>query len=191
MSITLTYPILHQIAPQCRVAASLVDPLNKYLPQYGITSLLRLTHFLAQIATESDGFQTMKEYASGREYENRRDLGNIHPGDGVRYKGRGVIQITGRANYAEYGKLLGVDLINNPELAETPELAVQIACLYWKTHNLNALADDDDIEAITRKVNGGLNGIKDRTTYANRADAILSAFYPKDEVGRVADNKGL
>ena len=191
MSVVLTYAILHQIAPQCRIAASLVDPLNKYLPEYGITSLLRMDHFLGQAAEESAGFATLTEYASGREYEWRRDLGNTQAGDGVRYKGRGIFQLTGRANYARMSLILGIDLINNPELAATADIAVRVACEYWKTHGLSALADNDDLEGITRRINGGLNGLADRTLYTNRADMALSTLFPKDEEGRIADNKGL
>lgn len=190
MSITLTYDILRKIAPQCKVAMSLVDPFNKYLPQYGINTLLRLDHFLGQAAEESDGFKTLVEYASGREYEGRKDLGNVYPGDGVRYKGRGIFQLTGRENYVSLGKILGLDLLNHPELAATPEIAVRVACEYWKTRNLNVLADQDDIEAITRKINGGLNGLADRTIYTNRADMVLSPLFPKDEDGRISDNQG-
>ena len=191
MSIVLTYEILHKIAPQCKVAASLVEPLNKYLPLYGITSLLRLDHFLGQASEESDGFKTLVEYASGREYEGRRDLGNVQAGDGVRFKGRGIFQLTGRANYGTMGKTLGLDLLNHPELAATPEVAVRVACEYWKSHNLAALADEDDLEAITRRINGGTNGIADRKIYTDRADMVLSPLFPKDEQGRIADNKGI
>ena len=190
MGIILTYDILHKIAPQCKIAMTLVDPLNKYLPQYGINTLLRLDHFLGQAAEESDGFRTLVEYASGHEYEGRRDLGNIYPNDGPRYKGRGIFQLTGRANYKTMSSILGIDLIKDPDLAATPEIAVRVACEYWKTHNLNALADQDDLEGITRRINGGINGIADRTIYTNRADMALSFLFPKDEEGRIADNKG-
>ena len=88
------------------------------------------------------------------------------------------------------GKILGLDLINHPDLAALPENAVRIACEYWKSHNLNELADQDDIEAITHKINGGLNGLSDRITYTNRTDMTLSPLFPKDADGRIADNKG-
>jgi putative chitinase len=188
--VTISYDILRKIAPQCKIAASLVDPLNKYLSKYEITSLLRLEHFLGQASEETAGFATLTEYASGREYELRRDLGNTLYGDGVKYKGRGIFQITGKYNYRKYGNLLGIDLISNPQMAATPEIAVRTACEYWKDHKLNELADDDDLEGITRRINGGLNGIADRTIYVNRADSVLSEFFPKDEEGRFSDNKG-
>lgn len=155
------------------VNQKVVEGLSKYLPatmeEYEINTNLRIAHFLAQLAHESDHFRTLREYASGGEYEGRRDLGNVRKGDGVRYKGRGPIQLTGRANYEAYGKILGVDLINHPELAETPEIGVKIACEYWKQKNLNAWADRDDIKTITRRINGGYNGLASREAMYNRA----------------------
>jgi putative chitinase len=176
--VTLTYEILHAIAPQCKVAMSLVDPLNKWLPQYGINTLLRLDHFLGQAAEESAGFATLVEYASGREYEGREDLGNTQEGDGVLFKGRGIFQLTGRANYAKMSQILGVDLVSNPDLAATPDIAVRVACEYWRTHGLAALADQDDLEGITRRINGGTNGIQDREIFTSRADKVLSPLFP-------------
>jgi putative chitinase len=104
----------------------------------------------------------MEEYASGAAYEGRAALGNTQPGDGPRYKGRGIIQLTGRLNYRVYGAALGLDLENNPQLAAVPENAVRIACEYWRRNNLNQLADADNLEAITRRINGGVNGLADR-----------------------------
>lgn len=132
------------------------------LAQYGITSTLRVAHFWAQAAHECDGFKTMEEYASGAAYEGRRDLGNTQPGDGVRYKGRGIFQLTGRANYASMGAKLGLDLVSRPYLASDPVNALKIACEFWKSRNLNLLADKNDIVGITRKINGGTNGLEDR-----------------------------
>lgn len=150
-----------------------IDGLVTYLPEalekYGITTKLRLAHFLAQIAHESDHFRTTEEYASGRAYEGRRDLGNIKKGDGVRYKGRGVIQLTGRANYQRIGDIIGVDLVNNPELAATPRVSVLTALEYWKKRNINALADKDNIRLVTRAINGGYNGLADREAKLKRA----------------------
>jgi putative chitinase len=117
---------------------------------------------MAQCAHECDNFRTMEEYASGAAYEGRTSLGNTQPGDGVRYKGRGIIQLTGRSNYRIYGTALGLDLENNPQLASVPENAVRIACEYWKRKDLNTLADADNLEAITRRINGGVNGLADR-----------------------------
>ena len=141
----------------------------------GINTKLRIAHFLAQLGHESDHFRTLREYASGAEYEGRRDLGNVKAGDGKRYRGRGPIQITGRANYEKYGKKLGIDLVNKPELAETPEVGVKIAILYWSDHGLNALADKDDIRGITKRINGGYNGLNSRIAMLENAKRAVKA----------------
>jgi putative chitinase len=143
------------------------------LDRYEIASDLRAAHFLAQTCHESDSFCTTVEYASGEAYEGRTDLGNTQPGDGQRYKGRGLIQLTGRANYTSYGAALGLDLVDHPEMAADPPTSLVIACEFWKQRGLNALADQDDIEAITRRINGGLNGLSDRQIRLARAKAAL------------------
>lgn len=152
-----------------KVIDGLVEHLPEALEKYGINTKLRLAHFLAQISHESDHFRTTEEYASGRAYEGRRDLGNLRKGDGVRFKGRGVIQLTGRANYERYGEILGIDLAGHPELAATPRVSVLTALEYWKQRNINKLADRDDVRLVTRAINGGYNGLKDRQDSLNRA----------------------
>ena len=130
---------------------------------YGLMDTpLRCAHFLAQLAHESGGFRWMEELASGDAYEGRNDLGNAEPGDGRRYKGRGPIQLTGRANYRKFGRLIGIDLERHPEIAAIPSIGLWTACVYWDVNFLNALADRDDIDGITRRINGGLNGLQDR-----------------------------
>jgi putative chitinase len=140
-------------------AASILD-------EYGINTPLRVSHFWAQAAHECAGFKTMHEYWGPTKaqirYEGRVDLGNINPGDGYLFRGRGIFQLTGRANYEKMGELLGLDFISHPDLAANPETALRIACEYWKSRGLNALADKNDIVAITKKINGGMNGIADR-----------------------------
>jgi hypothetical protein len=111
----------------------------------------------------------MQEYASGKEYEGRKNLGNVQPGDGVRFKGRGIFQLTGRANYKAMGPKLNLDLIANPEKAADPAVATQVACEYWRSHGLNALADKNDIVGITKKINGGTNGLPSRRAYFTSA----------------------
>ena len=134
-----------------------------HFPAYGIMdSNLRLAHFMAQLTHESGGFRYMEEIASGAAYEGRADLGNTAPGDGKRFKGRGPIQLTGRANYRAYGKRIGIDLERHPEIAAIPSIGLHTALEYWKVNGLNALADQDDVVAITRKINGGTNGLADR-----------------------------
>lgn len=147
------------------------------LKDYGIDSPQRMRHFLAQVGHESAGFKTTQEYASGRAYENRKDLGNVNPGDGTKYKGRGLIQITGRANYQKYGKKLNLDLVNKPELAEDPVNSLKIAGEYWKDHDLNKFADQDNIRAITRRINGGYNGLRDRQALYNSLEGVGKLVY--------------
>jgi len=174
----ITKEMIKKIAPNSKeeIIGPLVDYLNKYLPKYEVSTYLRVCHFLAQAAHEAASFRTLREYASGAAYEGRKDLGNVKPGDGVRYKGRGIFQLTGRANYRDIGNKIGMDLENNPELAESPEVSVLTALEYWKSRNLNVLADRDDVEGITRKINGGLNGFEDRKKYLSRCKQII----PKD-----------
>lgn len=127
-----------------------------------------LAAFMAQVAHESDGFNTAKEYASGSAYEGRKDLGNTQPGDGKRYKGRGYIQLTGRSNYEKAGKALGLDLVGNPSLAEDPEVAADVSVWFWETQVRPQVPDFLDTERVTKVVNGGFNGLSDRKSYLEK-----------------------
>lgn len=164
------------------VTDGLVQYLPEYLEKYGIDDELELAHFLAQAAHESAYFRTLSEYASGSAYEGRKDLGNIYPGDGRRYKGRGIFQLTGRANYTTMSKKLGVDLVNNPGLAATPEISVQTALEYWKSHNLGKWARQDNIEMVTKLINGGYNGLQERRIHLQKAKRALSLLNAKVKV---------
>ncbi len=124
--------------------------------------------------TNSAGFRTTEEFASGEAYEGRKDLGNTHEGDGPRYKGRGLLQLTGRTNYQDYGKALNLDLEGNPALAAVPAISLRIACEYWKRRNINAACDQDDLLTVTKLVNGGLNGLEDRRVYTAKAKTALA-----------------
>ncbi len=144
-------------------AVELALSANVHFRAYGILETpLRLCHFMAQTGHESDTFKAMEEYASGSAYEGRRDLGNTQPGDGKRFKGRGPLQITGRANYRYYGEKAGLAFETHPEMVAFPSVGLLAGCLFWDRNNLNVLADQDDIVAITRKVNGGNNGLDHR-----------------------------
>ncbi len=148
------------------------DALSGKMAGNGIDTPLRMAHFLAQIGHESGELRFCEEIASGTAYEGRKDLGNTQPGDGRRFKGRGLIQLTGRANYTLYSKARGVDYTTDEGaklVASDPETAVDVACWFWTTHNLNALADKDDVTTITRRINGGLNGLEDRKAKLARA----------------------
>lgn len=165
----LTIADLLSIAPEANaeIIASLIGPLNTYLPAYGINTPHRVAMFIAQWGEETDGFQTLEEYASGVAYNGRKDLGNVEPGDGPRFKGRGLPMLTGRTNYQIYGTLVGVDLVANPDQAADPVLSVRIACLFWQRHGLNAWADAGNVRQATYLINGGENGLSRRETYFN------------------------
>ena len=150
------------------------DPLVAGMKKHDITSNLRMAHFIAQIGHETASFLFAEEIADGSAYEGRVDLGNTQKGDGKRFKGRGLIQLTGRANYAAYSKDSGVDYVAKPELvASDPFVAVDVACWFWNTHGINKLADEDDVKAVTKRINGGFNGLDDRIEYLVRAKAVL------------------
>ena len=124
-----------------------------------------LAAFLGQCAHESAKFTTTKEFADGSQYEGRKDLGNVYPGDGPKYKGRGFIQITGRANYTQAAKDLGIDLVNHPELAEKPDVATKVSLWYWKTRVQPKISNFNNTKAVTKKINGGLRGLDKREKY--------------------------
>lgn len=169
--------ILKRIAPHgsAVILKGVADAMPTIIHRCELTTPLLQAHFLAQCAHESDGFHALKEYASGREYEGRRDLGNTHQGDGARYKGRGVIETTGRANYAAASKFFMVDFVSHPELMETFPYAALSAAFYWRAHRINNAAARDDIRSVTRLVNGGLNGLISREAYLARAKKALAA----------------
>lgn len=172
---------------------NLADWINKICPVYEIDTPQEYAHFLAQACHETDHFKTLREYASGKKYEGRVDLGNKKPGDGVKYKGRGVFQTTGRSNYLQLGVKKGSrDLfIKKPELLEQPEYAVWSACEYWKTRGLNDVSNHADTDILKKKykgkiidvspvefisitINGGYNGMDDRKKYYSIAKTILT-----------------
>jgi predicted chitinase len=154
-------------------AAAMLPHLNRAMKEFGIDTPARASAFLAQVAHESGELKYFEELASGHAYEGRRDLGNTQPGDGERYKGRGPIQLTGRANYERASKALGVDLVNHPELDARPDIGFRIAGWFWQTKGLNQLADKGEFNEITRRVNGGFNGAASRNGYYAKAQAAL------------------
>lgn len=150
-----------------------VDPLNTTLNEFEINTPQRIRMFLAQIGHESGQLRYVKELASGEAYEGREDLGNTSPGDGVRYKGRGLIQITGKRNYLLCGLGLSLPLLETPELLEEPVHAARSAGWFWYNENLNSLADMGLFEKVTRRINGGVNGYADRYKLYQRAMAVI------------------
>ena len=142
-----------------------------------INSPLRLRHFLAQAACETFGFTRLVESDGGdpnyfARYEGMKALGNTEPGDGARFKGRGLLDTTGRWNYGELARETGLDCVNHPELLELPADAVEAATLFWQKRGCNAAADANDIRRVTFLVNGGYNGLQDRQTYFGRLGVI-------------------
>jgi len=170
----MTLDELKKIVPYAgNRATTYLEPLNQAMQEFQIDTPLRQAAFVAQCAHESGSLRYVKEIASGEAYEGRKDLGNIYPGDGVRYKGRGLIQITGRRNYLDCGLCLGVDLVSSPELLETPELACRSAAWFFQTKGCNELADKEDFLRVTRVINGGTNGYKERLAFYERAKEVL------------------
>jgi putative chitinase len=193
---TITSQQLKQIVPAIKSDVLTVYPkhLNSILPKYSIDTPERVRCFLAQVAHESGSFNYTREIASGRAYEGRKDLGNIYPGDGVKFKGRGLIQITGRSNYEAVSKALFGDMtaVKNPEVLATPQYAVESAYWYWKVNNLNYICDQAEdwthtsfpgtakehtytrFEYLTVRINGGLNGYSERLDFYKRAKQVIA-----------------
>jgi predicted chitinase len=155
-------------------AREVLPHLNKAMVEAKINTPKRQAAFLAQLAHESVQLRAFEEYASGAAYEGRRDLGNTRPGDGKRYKGRGPIQLTGRANYRAAGKALGIDLEGHPKRAADVDVGFRTAAWFWNSRNLNSLADKGNFREITRRVNGGYNGMTSRNAYYRRALDVLT-----------------
>ncbi len=154
--------------------------------KYGITSDLRIAHFIAQAAHETGGFKYLSELGSGKDvnhdgfddylqkYDFRKDLGNSHVGDGPKFRGRGIFQLTGYFNYLNYGNRLGLSLTSTPDMAAQPDIAVVTACLFWNDKGLSNFADKDDVLSITKKINGGTNGLAERTQYAVKLKGLFA-----------------
>ena len=193
MSFTVTPEHLAAIAGRTTaLMPALADWMNTLCPSYEIDTAREYGHFLAQACHETDHFKTLREYASGSAYEGRADLGNTQAGDGIRFRGRGVFQTTGRANYLQLGIKKGRrDLfINTPRLLELPEYAVWSACEFWKTRGLNDVANHADTDVLKKKyrgniidvspveyisltINGGYRGMEERKKYYALAQQVL------------------
>lgn len=136
------------------------------MAEFEINTPKRVASFLAQLGHESNDLKWMQEVwgptDAQKGYEGRLDLGNTAPGDGRRYRGRGPIQLTGKSNYRAASLALHVDILNDPDKAATPEIGFRTAGWYWKTHLLNELADADKFIEMTKRINGGTNGLENR-----------------------------
>lgn len=160
--------------------------LIEAMERYNIIYPEREAAFIAQIAHESGSLRYVEEIASGEAYEGRESLGNTEPGDGKRFKGRGLIQITGRANYKAVGAALKFDFIKVPEALELPGPASFSAAWFWQHAGLNRLADIEAFEKITRKINGGVNGMEDRLKHWETAKSVL--YTDSEKKPRQIDN---
>ena len=166
--------------------AQYLPALNAVMDRFSIVTVGRASAFVAQLAHESGEFQFMEELwgptAAQKRYEPVSDLarrlGNTQAGDGKRFKGRGPIQVTGRANYQRYGALIGKDLVATPQLAATPEVGFATAALFWQKNGLNQLADAGDFKGITQRINGGQNGAADRERFFALAQEVLKDAFP-------------
>jgi predicted chitinase len=176
LGLKVTEEQLRKIGPnlQAARAAELVGFLNDAMREASINTRERAAAFLAQLFHESAELRYFQELADGTAYEGRKDLGNTQKGDGPRFKGRGPIQLTGRNNYRDAGQALGLDLVNNPARAADPDVGFRVAAWFWRTRGLNELADAGDFLAITKRINGGTNGLADREKYHGRAKAALA-----------------
>lgn len=181
----ITREQLVELAPNAKQVSLLVEAINTWLPKYDITGL-RFIHFIAQTAHESGRFvyyqeiwgptRQQQKYDSPINGSLARQLGNIMKGDGSRFRGRGPLQLTGRGNYKKRQGLIqtlfGVDILKNPELVARADIGIVVACEYWKDRQINRLADKDDVEAVTRAINGGMNGYLDRVEMTKKAKEI-------------------
>ncbi|MCL2761394.1 MAG: glycoside hydrolase family 19 protein [Desulfuromonadales bacterium] len=200
----ITIEQFKKLFPANKEADAWVSALNTVLPEYKITTPLRIAAFLAQCGHESMGFTAVKEnlnysaealtktwpsrfpssiapqYArqpekiANRAYANRMGNGDEASGDGWQYRGRGVIQLTGKDNYKAFAKVINKPIEEIPQYLETKEGAVESACWFWSTHNLNAYADKKDITGATKVINGGTNGLADRQLLYKKALSIIS-----------------
>lgn len=205
----LTPNILLSVFPNCdkELVTKLIPYLNEYLPAFGIDTKLEVCHFLAQAGHETDSFKVLVEYASGRDYENNIDLGNVFKGDGVKFKGHGIFMTTGRKNhqiageqifelpvFGEERKVFAKDaVLDQPLLLSEPQWAVASACIYWKQKKLSNYCVPDKemvsirrlikgkwvdypcypIEAITRLINGGMNGFVERKAFYEKLSKLF------------------
>ncbi len=165
---------LRKIIPYAGNRAELfAAPLTKVMEEYEINTPARQAAFIAQVAHESGSLRYTEEIASGAAYEGRSDLGNIEPGDGIKNKGHGLIQLTGRANHEAYAAYKGMTMEKVYDYLQTTEGAADVSGWFWKTRNLNELADVGNFIAITKRINGGTNGLADRQQFWERAKGVL------------------
>jgi predicted chitinase len=173
--------IFPRMAKNPKTAAIILPPLVAAMDSAGINTKLRVAAFLAQIGHECGEFKYKEEIWGPTEAQKRyeppstlaKKLGNTEKGDGYKYRGRSVLQLTGKSNYAKFGKILGIDLVDFPDKAAEWDTGFKIAAAYWNDRKINDPADIGDFKEVTRRVNGGANGLLDRQKFYDRALAIL------------------
>lgn len=183
-------PVTNKIAQQRSIIEQFAELLPAMLDRFEVDTPLRIEHLLAQTAHESDLFLVTEEYASGAAYEGRDDLGNTKPGDGKRFKGRGLIQLTGRANYKRFTAWMRGTVPDCPDFEAEPELvatfpwAAWSVFFFWSSHKLNAYADRDDLVAETKVINGGKNGLAHRAELLVKAKTVIAGLQGIEMSGR-------
>lgn len=180
---TITPEQLSEILGKNKLGADFIkkktDALNQVFTKYSINTPVRVCHYLAQVLHETGGFVYKEEIWGNTKaqsgYDTRTDLGNTPEadGDGKRYKGRGDLQITGRTNYKAISKALGVDFLLKPELLITEPYCSLCGGWFWHTRGLNKFADTDNLNAVTKRINGGNNGIEDRRNWLLKCKSVL------------------
>lgn len=195
---------LSQIMPAMKEPEEWADVINRILPTYAITGRERVAAFIAQCAHESmqfnrlsenlnyskaglvgvfskyfddrtaEEYQRKPELIANRVYADRMGNGNESSGDGWKYRGRGVIQLTGKNNYAKFNEHIDADVINDPDqVSDSKEIALRSACWFWYTNNLNNLADSGDFVKLTKRINGGTHGLSEREEFYREALRVL------------------
>lgn len=197
-----TEALLRRIAPrlsskhkrkdqQTYILRNMAEVFDELCKKFEINTVRRKTYFLAQTCHESAGFTTTQEFASGHAYEGRTDLGNVQPGDGVKFKGHGLIQTTGRYNHAAFTEWAQANFEDTPDFVENPEKLMEFpwallsAFYYWQSRDLNKWADKSDFRRVTKIINGGYNGLEDRRKYLARAEAAYEVVDGKPPLLRL------
>ncbi|TAN17249.1 MAG: glycoside hydrolase family 19 protein [Chitinophagaceae bacterium] len=174
----ISYDQLNAIISNSKRTGIFIVHLNETFSAFQINTKLRIAAFMGEVMHESGSFQFMRELASGKAYDGRKDLGNIFPGDGPNFKGRGLLQITGRTNYSDCSKALFGDntLLKTPDLLASPHYACLSAGWFWNSRGLNAYADQGEpgYQTVTKRINGGLNGWEQRLQYYRSIIKILA-----------------
>lgn len=159
-------------------ATTFLPYIESAMDEFDISTPERKAAFLANVGHESGGLHWLVELwgptPQQARYEGRADLGNTEPGDGYRYRGRGLVQLTGRANYAKAGEALGVDLVSKPEQLGLPELAARSAAWFWDSNGINEIADTGDFVKCCKRVNGGTNGLAERLALFEAAQGVFA-----------------